>query len=227
MSERTVRWGIFGAGDVVRRWIRGARQHRDMEIAAIASRTRESAALAAAELGIPEAMTYNELAGREDIEVIYVAVPHPFHKELAVMALKSGKHVLLEKPAAVNAAEFGEIAAAAENEKRFLMEAMWTRFFPITESIRECICSGEIGQVRAIHSAFGFRSDLSAGSGRLFDADRAGGSLLDTGIYNLHFADMILQKDPVRITGLASFDTDELHLKVDEQASYIAQYPQS
>ena len=224
MFERKIRWGIFGAGDIVRGWIKGARQVSGMEIAAIASRTAESTSAAAAELHIPEALSYEELAAREDIDVIYIAVPHNAHKELALLALEGGRHVLLEKPAAVSAAEFEEIAGMAKKRNRFLMEAVWMRFFPIMESVLVCIDSGEIGEVRMIQSSFGFRADPGAGSGRLFDPGRAGGSLLDIGVYNLHFADMVLRKEPLKITGLASFNTDEPLKQVDEQAGYIARY---
>lgn len=224
LFDRTVRWGICGAGSVVRRWIKGARQVRHTGITAIASGTKESAAAAAAELGIPEVLSFEEMAARKDIDVIYVAVPNTLHKELAVRALRAGKHVLVEKPAAVTASEFREMTAEAEKSGCFLMEAMWTRFFPVMQQIRKCIDSGEIGSVRMLQSSFGFRADPSAGNRRLFDPEQAGGSLLDVGVYSLHFADMIFQEEPVRITGLSSFDTDGLHLQVDEQTVCTAQY---
>lgn len=223
-EKRIIRWGLLGAGAILNRWMKGARQVEDMEIAAVASRTRESAEATARKFGIPEALSYEELLAREDIDVVYIAVPHTAHKELALQAMRAGKHVLVEKPAAVNAADFEEMTACAREQKVFLMEAVWTRFFPLAEAVRSCLDSGEIGQVRVVQSAFAFRSDPSEGSGRLFDPERAGGGLLDVGVYNLHFADMIYEKEPVRMTGLGSFDTDELHLQVDEQASYLAQY---
>ncbi len=224
LFRKKIRWGVMGAGDILRRWIKGARQIRDMELVAVASRSRESAEKAAEELGIPAALSYEELLARDDIDVVYVAVPHSLHRPLALQALQAGKHVLLEKPAAVNEAEFRELAACARAQNRFLMEAAWTRFFPVCETLRQVLDSGEIGQVRAVHSAFAYRVGPSAGSGRLFDPQRAGGSLLDVGVYNFHFADLVLQKEPVQITGLAAFDTDELHLQVDEQASCVALY---
>lgn len=223
-KKKIIRWGILGAGSILNRWIKGAMQVKDMEIAAVASRTMESAEAVAKQYGIPEATSYEELLSREEIDAVYIAVPHSVHKDLALQAMKAGKHVLVEKPAAVNAAEFEEMAACAEQQNVFLMEAVWSRFFPMAERICQCLEQGQIGQVRAIHSAFSFRAEPQDGSGRLFDPNRAGGGLLDVGVYNLHFADMILNKEPVRITGLASFDTDELHLKVDEQASYISLY---
>lgn len=222
-GEKTV-WGVIGAGEILRRWIKGARQAEGTEIRAVASRSIVSARKAAAELGIPEALTIEELLSREDIKAVYIAVPHNAHREMAVRALEAGKHVLLEKPAAVNAVEFREIAACAARQHRFLMEAVWTRFFPLMKTLREILDSGEIGDVRIIQSAFAFRSSPEYGSGRLFDPERAGGGLLDVGVYNLHFADLVLQKEPLQLTGFASMDTDELHIQVDEQAVCLARY---
>ena len=102
------------------------------------------------------------------------------------------------------------------------MEAVWTRFFPLIEQLRPYFSEDGIGEVRAISTNFSYRTEDP--SSRLFDLERAGGGLLDTGVYNLHFNHMILQKNPVRLMGMASMNTDEMHLPVDEQAAYIAQY---
>ena len=223
-NKKIIRWGILGAGAIVDRWIKGARQVKDMEIVAISSRTPQTAAKMAQKHGIPEAVTYDELVVREDIDVVYVPVPHTAHKELTIKALKAGKAVLVEKPAGVTAKEFEDMAACAKEQKVFLMEAVWTRFFPIIDRIREYLGEDGIGDVRLIQTAFAFRADENLIRGRLADPMTAGGSLLDTGVYDLHFTDMILDKVPLKITGLASFDTDEYHLQVDEQASWVAQY---
>lgn len=222
-EKKEIRWGLLGAGQILLRWMNGARQVDGMTIVAISSRTRERAEGMRQKFQIPEALTYEELLGREDIDVVYIPVPHPAHKELALKAMNAGKAVLVEKPATVNAADFQELMACAEKNNVFLMEAVWTRFFPMVKKIRELICEDGIGEVRAVHTAFSSRisGDMPV---RLTDPGAAGGGLLDTGVYNFHFTDMILDKDPVALTGLASFDTDDLHLQVDEQASYVAQY---
>ena len=220
-----MRWGLLGAGRILDRWMKGAGQVEDMEIAAIASRTRETAGRMAEKFRIREALSYEELLTREDIEVVYIPVPHVGHKDLALRAMKAGKHVLVEKPATVTAKDFDELTACARENQVFLMEAVWTRFFPLAEVLRTCLEEDMIGQVRFMQSAFSFRSEPQQVP-RLFDPNLAGGALLDTGVYNLHFADMVFGKEPVRMTGLASMDTDSLHLQVDEQGSYIAQYDQ-
>lgn len=225
MGERNIRWGLLGAGMILNRWMNAVNYVEDMEVAAVASRTIDTARHMAQKFGIPDALSYEELLAREDIEVVYIPVPHVAHKELALRAMEAGKHVLVEKPATVTAKDFDELTAYAQKQQVFLMEAVWTRFFPLMEVLHKILEDGVIGQVRSLHCSFSFRSDPEQAP-RLFDPNLAGGALLDTGVYNLHFADMIFGKEPVRLTGFASMDTDELHLQVDEQGSYIAQYDQ-
>ena len=220
--QRKIRWGLLGAGNILHRWMKGVRQVEDMEIAAVSSRTKERAQLMAETFQIPEALTYEELLAREDIDIVYIPVPHPAHKDLAIRAMNAGKAVLVEKPAGINARELDEMVACARKNGVFFMEAVWTRFFPLIEQLRPYFSEDGIGEVRAICTNCSYRTEDP--SSRLFDLERAGGGLLDTGVYNLHFNHMILQKNPVRLMGMASMNTDEMHLPVDEQAAYIAQY---
>lgn len=222
MENRVIRWGLLGAGAILERWMKGARQVDGMEIAAVASRTRESAERVARAWQIPRAVSYEELLAMEDIDVVYIPVPHPAHKALALAAMRAGKAVLVEKPAGINAAEFEEMTACAREHHVFLMEAVWTKLFPLMRRL-DAYCSEDgIGEVRMVCTSFSYRTEDP--TSRVLDLEKAGGGLLDTGVYNLHFTQMILGKNPVRLTGLASMDTDELHLKLDEQAAYLAQY---
>ncbi|MBQ0000034.1 MAG: Gfo/Idh/MocA family oxidoreductase [Clostridiales bacterium] len=223
MEKKEIRWGLLGAGIILDRWMKGARQVEDMNIVAISSRTMETAKKMAERFDIPEAITYDEMIARNDIDVVYIPVPHPGHKEPAIRAMNSGKSVLVEKPAGVGAAEAEEMIARAKKNNVFFMEAVWTRFFPIIDMIKARIGEKGIGEVRAMHSSFAYRIPDDCG-GRLVDPATAGGGLLDVGVYNLHFSRMIFEKDPVALTGLMSMNTDHLHLMVDEQESYIAQY---
>lgn len=219
-----IRWGLMGAGIIVERWIKGARQFDDMEIVAVASRSRQTAAEAAKKYGIPDAMTYEELAKREDIDVVYIPVPHTAHKELAILAMEHGKSVLVEKPIAVNAGELQEMIDCAKANNVFLMEAVWTRFFPLVKTIKGLMNDEGIGEVRAINVAFSFRVPGNMTQSRLLNPELAGGGLLDVGVYNLNFCDMIYDKSPVALTGFATIDSDENHIQVDEQAMYVAKY---
>lgn len=219
-----VRWGIMGAGSIVDRWIKGARQLKDMEITAIASRTPESAIIASKKHNIENVVSYEELVRRNDIDIVYIAVPHMAHKELAIMAMEHGKSVLVEKPAAVNAGDFLEMIECAKANDVFLMEALWTRFFPMVKVIKGLINEDGIGEVRTINTAFSFRVPEDFIEGRLLNPDLAGGGLLDVGVYNLHFCDMIYDKKPLSLIGLAAIDSDDNHIQVDEQAAYVAKY---
>ncbi len=209
MKGGKIRWGLLGAGAILNRWMKGAVQVEDMEIVAVASRTMETVRRMANQFSIPNALSYEELLERDDVDAVYIPVPHAGHKELALKAMKAGKHVLVEKPAAVTAKDFDEMTACAAKQRVFFMEAMWTRFFPLIEALRICLDEERIGQVRALHSSFAFRSDPQQ-SPRLFLPEQAGGALLDTGVYNLHFAEMVFQKQPEKITGLASINVFDL-----------------
>nr|MCR4804197.1 Gfo/Idh/MocA family oxidoreductase [Clostridia bacterium] len=128
---KKTRWGLLGAGRLLERSMNGFLQVEDAEIAAIASRTQETAQKMAVRFRIPDALSYDEILQRRDIDVMYIPVPHPAHRELAIRAMEAGFPVLVEKPAAVSAAEWAEMEAYAKEHHVFLMEALWTRFFPV------------------------------------------------------------------------------------------------
>ena len=220
---RKTRWGLLGAGMLLERWMKGFQQVEEAEIAAIASRTPETARRMADRFGIADALSYDEILKRDDIDIMYIPVPHPAHKELAVRAMESGFPVLVEKPAAVSAAEWAEMEACAKKHGVFLMEAIWTRFFPLMDQVLDVIRSGEIGDVRHVQATFAYRV-ADAYQGRVIDPKQAGGALLDVGVYGLHFAQFVYEKMPERLLSLASIDTDSLHLQVDEQNVVIGQY---
>ena len=220
---KTIRWGLLGAGQLLERWMKGFWQVEDAQIAAIASRTPERARQMAARFGIREALSYDEILRRDDIDVMYIPVPHPAHKELAIRAMEAGFPVLVEKPAAVSEAEWAEMEACARSHGVFLMEAMWTRFFPLTEQLLALIRAGGIGRLRHVEACFSYRLPDEY-RGRATDPAQAGGALLDVGVYGLHFVKFLFGKPPARLLSLASVDTDGLHLQVDEQNVIIGQY---
>ena len=217
------RWGLMGAGGLLPRWMNGAKQTDEIEIPAIASRTRETARRQALEYAIPDAMTYDEILERRDLDVLYILTPHTAHKELAIGAMEAGFPVVVEKPAAVTAADWDEMTSCARANGVFLMEAVWTCCFPLTQRTLEIIRSGRIGRVRNLQTTFAFRNPDDY-TGRLYDPMLAGGALLDVGVYCLHYARMIFGEDPVETTALASVDTDSLHLRVDEQIAVACRY---
>lgn len=180
-----VRLGIAGPGRIVHRVMADLRKAEHIEIAAVASRSIERAEAAAAEFGIPHAFgSYEELAASNAVDLVYVAVPHPFHCALARLFLTGGKHVIVEKPFALNAGEAREMIDCARANNRYLMEAMWSRFFPAAQALKALIRSGALGDIRLITADFAFRTTPDY-EDRLFKRALGGGALLDVGVYPL------------------------------------------
>ncbi len=140
---------------------------------------------------------FRHLAKDPDIDVLYIATPHPLHHECMLAAIEAGKAVLCEKPFTVNAVQAAEAIDAARRRGVFVMEAMWTRFLPAIAALRELLAGGAIGRIQMIVGGGAFMPDRNAGH-YLFDPRRAGGVLLDAGVYLVSMASMLLGT-PVRI----------------------------
>jgi predicted dehydrogenase len=216
-----IRWGIIGLGAIAKSFARGLQAVPDAKLVAVGSRSLDKAKAFAAEFGAARAHgSYQELAGDREVDAIYVASPHPMHKEDAILCLEAGKAVLCEKPFTVNRAELEQVVAVARRRRVFLMEAMWTRFLPIMGRVREWLASGAIGEPRMLTADFGFRCAWDPQS-RLLAPALAGGSLLDVGVYTVALAGMVFGPAPARITGLAHLG----ETGVDEQAAFVFGYP--
>jgi predicted dehydrogenase len=137
------------------------------------------------------------LAADASCDAVYIATPHGFHAEHAILCLRHGKAVLCEKPLALSAREVASILAASRESGTFLMEAMWTRFIPLIRSVMELMDSGAIGAVKYIRADFGFLAPFNP-EGRLYNMRLGGGSLLDIGIYPLFLCTQLLGR-PLRI----------------------------
>jgi predicted dehydrogenase len=182
-----IRWGILGTGFIAHA------QTADLvgcgfTVAAVGSRSQESADAFAAEFGIPVAHgSYEALVADPGVDAIYISTPHPFHAENAVLALRAGKHVLVEKPFAVTAGQAREVVALGEATGLVVMEAMWTRFLPHMLRIREIIAAGTLGDVRTLIADH--NQDLPKDPlHRLNNPALGGGALLDLGVYPVSFA---------------------------------------
>jgi predicted dehydrogenase len=216
---RKFRWGILGTGAIARQFIEGLRSLPEAEVLAVGSRSEASASEFADERGIPRLYaSYDGLAADPDVDVVYVATPHPFHSGNAELCLEAGKAVLCEKPFTVNALEAERVVELARDRGLFLMEGMWTRFFPLMEKVRRLVSEGAIGEVRMLNVDFGFRTELDPAS-RLFDPALGGGALLDVGVYCVSLASMILGK-PSGSVGLSHLG----ETGVDEQASMVLKH---
>jgi predicted dehydrogenase len=175
-------------------------------------------------------LSYEALVGDSSVDAIYVATPHNFHKEHSLLALRAGKHVLCEKPFTVNAKEAEEVIVEARGRNLFLMEAMWSRFFPGWAKVRELIAAGEIGRPRMLIADFGFRGAGIGEDGRLQLGERAearlynpklaGGALMDVGCYPVSLAQMLFGA-PDAVAALGTLG----HTGVDENAGMLLRYP--
>jgi predicted dehydrogenase len=220
MKMKKYKWGILGPGTITHSFVNDLKLLENAELYAVGSRSVERARDYATQYNIPNAYgSYEELINDSDVEIIYVATPHPLHKEWAIKCLEAGKAVLCEKPITVNAADAEELITTAKKNNVFFMEAMWTRFLPAIVKVREWLKDGEIGDVRMVKADFGFRADIDAES-RLFNPNLAGGALLDVGIYPVSFAYMVFGKNPTEIISTANLG----ETGVDEQGASIFKY---
>lgn len=218
----TIKWGIMGTGWIAERFAEDLAYAGNGEGVAVGSRTFESAKKFADQFGLPRAYgSYAELVADPDIDAIYVATPHPYHRENVLTALNAGKAVLCEKPFTVNSAELEPLVHTAKQNKLFLMEAMWTRFLPPIVQVRTWLEEGRIGEVKLLKAEFGFRSDWNP-EGRLLNPQLGGGALLDAGIYPVSFASMIFGTEPERISSTAHIG----ETGVDEHFSLLLDYGQ-
>ncbi|MEG0766234.1 MAG: Gfo/Idh/MocA family oxidoreductase, partial [Clostridia bacterium] len=142
--QEPVRIGILGTGRIVRRWLRDVPPQA--RIVAIASREETRAVEAAHAYGIDSyCASYEALYARADVDAVYVAMPNQGHMENAMAAMRAGKHVLCEKPAGVNAAQWERMTECARKNGVLLMEAMWTRCFPAMRRLLAVLAEGKIG----------------------------------------------------------------------------------
>ncbi|EDM07346.1 rCG54522 [Rattus norvegicus] len=154
-----------------------------------------------------------------NVEVAYIATQHPQHKPAVLLCLAAGKAVLCEKPMGVNTAEVREMVAKARSQGIFLMEAIWSRFFPAMEALQEVLVQGTIGDLRVARAEFG--RDLSSVP-RATDWNQAGGGLLDLGIYCVQFFSMVFgAQKPEKISAVGRIH----ETGVDDTVSVLLQYP--
>ncbi len=211
-----IRWGIIGLGAIARKFASDLAHVPDARLVAVGSRAQAKATAFAAEFKAARAYaSYHELVADREVDAVYIATPHPSHREDAILCLEAGKAVLCEKPVAVNHGELERMIAVARCTRVFFMEAMWTRFLPAMARVREWLASGAIGDPRMLSADFGFRCPWDPAS-RLLDPALAGGALLDVGVYPVALAHQLFGP-PERIAGLATIGSTG----VDEQSAFV------
>ncbi|MET1132192.1 MAG: Gfo/Idh/MocA family oxidoreductase [Aeromicrobium sp.] len=208
----SLRWGILGAGGIAAMWTAALQEGTRQQVVAVGSRDVDKARAFAERFGIARAHgSYEDLVGDPDVDAVYVATPHSAHLEHALLAIAAGKHLLVEKAFTRNAAEADAVLEAADDAGVTCVEAMWSRFLPGYDVVRQAVADGVIGDVRLVQADHG-QLLYPDGPARLAEPSLAGGALLDLGVYPVHLAAMLLPEVvEVRATGTLT------PLGVDEQ----------
>ena len=202
-----VRWGVLSTAAIgVRQVIPAMQRGRASRVTAIASRDPARATRVAADLGIPTAhASYDDLLADPDVDAVYIPLPNHLHVPWSIRAIDAGKHVLCEKPIGLNRAEAEALArAAAARPHLKVMEAFMYRFHPQWQRARQIVDGGAIGEVRAIHTVFGYFNDDPHNIRNQKDA--GGGALMDIGCYGISIARFVLGREPRRVMALSEVD---------------------
>jgi predicted dehydrogenase len=207
MSIR-LNWGIIATGGIARAFASGVAHSKLGHLAAVGSRSMDSAEKFAREFGVDRAHgSYEALLADPEIQAVYVATPHPQHAEWIIKAARAGKHVLCEKPLSLTHAEAAAAAEVCRAEKVLLMEAFMYRCHPQTAKVVELVRSGVLGRIGLVQAAFGFANTFDARN-RFWSRELGGGGILDVGCYPVSFARLIAGADagsafanPVSVTG--------------------------
>jgi predicted dehydrogenase len=238
----TLRWGIIGCG-LISTWFVGdlvlsrsdaAANHT---IAAIGSSSLEKGNKFASENCSSQSPavydSYSGVYNDPNVDIVYIGTPHPLHHKNVLDAIAAGKHVLCEKPMAMNAQEGKEMVEAARKKGVFLMEAMWTRFFPITKELQRLVHEEKaIGDVSAAWVDFGIYMPLKGRdpASRAVSKKLGAGALLDIGIYSLTWASLVFDTASIASPDISAnmvfSDHDDPDDRVDEQTAVILRYPE-
>jgi len=221
MAKQKLRWGVISTSNIGRAAVNPAiRASGNGELLAIASRSESKAREFAEKMDVPTYYgAYEALLDDERIDAVYIPLPNSLHREWTGKAAEKGKHILCEKPLALNAAECNEMDAAARASGVKLMEAFMYRFHPQTEKVLEMVRSGVVGDLRMIRSAFTFR--VTKPDNIRLRPDLGGGALMDVGCYCVNISRTVVGLEPVEVQAFAQSGSSG----VDEQMAGTLRFP--
>lgn len=249
MAPYTAKWGIMATGGIAETFVKdmltnpASRDVDDVQhelVAVASSSSKERAEKFITDMkapGSPKAYgSYHELVADPDVQIVYVATPHSHHFQNAMLALEAGKSVLCEKALTVNGSQARKLVAKAKEKNLFFMEAVWTRYFPLSIKVRELVASQVIGPVYRVTADLSLNTDAGDGrtvtfpdSHRMVNPDLAGGALLDLGIYSLTWLFQILyhtQPEKEKEAPKVVAAINKYHTGADEMTSMILQFPE-
>lgn len=217
--QTPLRWGILGCARISRRGlIPGIRDSQTGFLVAIASRERSRADAWAKEFEIPRAHgSYEELLEDPDVQAVYIPLPNELHLPLVLAAADAGKHVLCEKPLALNATEARRMVEHCRGRGVALMEAFMWRHQPRTAELRRRVADGEIGELRLIRSSFSF---VLEGHDWRLDPARGGGALWDVGCYGVNTARLFTRSEPIAVRSRAHFGPTGVDLSLTAELEF-------
>ena len=217
--SKEYRWGIVGPGGIAHKFADALSNIENAKLQAVASTNSQRAKDFAQKYSIPNCYnSYEQLFLDDTVDIVYVATTHNFHYKNSIDALNAKKHVLCEKPMAVNASQVKQMINSAKSNNVFLMEAMWTRFLPMMAEVRVIIEKGTIGQPQLLYVDFGLNFNFDPQS-RAYNPDIAGGALLDLGVYCHALASMIFGKPNNISSTIKMAETG-----VDQRSTVVLEY---
>lgn len=218
--EKKLNWGILGCGRIAHFFCESVQLLSDARVYAVASTSEARAEAFKNEFSGAKAYTsYADLVDDDEVDVIYVATPHSFHFEHAMLCLKAQKPVLCEKPFTLDALQTKELLDAARANNTFIADAFWVGFHPAYLEAKRIVDSGEMGRLNLLRSDFGFNASFEP-EGRLFNKRLGGGALMDVGVYPV-FSALFYLGIPAEIQSFAQFAPTG----VDQQMSIQFKYP--
>ena len=227
---RKVGYAIIGLGRIAGHFLEASRTCEYSRVTALVSGHRDKAERIAAEYGVPRENIYSyeefdRIATNKAVDAVYVALPNSMHAEYTLRAARAGKHVLCEKPMAINVTECQQMIAACDNAKVKLMIAYRLHFEPTTLKALEIVRSGKLGTLQSMHGAYGF--NIGMGEWRYNKRLAGGGSIFDVGIYCINAHRMFTGEEPVEIKAYVSTpEKDDVRFKeVEENASWLLRFP--
>ncbi len=213
-----LRIGLMGAGNIAGMMAKTVNGMKNVTLYAIASRRQEKADVFAKEYGVKKAYgSYEAMLKDNKVDLVYIATPHSEHYENAMMCIRYKKPVLCEKAFTANAKQAREVLAFAEEKKVFITEAIWTRYMPMVDMIKEVLRKGMIGRPMMLSANLSYSLEHIQ---RMYDPALAAGSLLDLGVYPINFASIFFGTDIAKVSSFCTYTETGM----DKQETITIQY---
>jgi xylose dehydrogenase (NAD/NADP) len=220
--SRKVKWGVLSTAAIgINRVIPAIRESSNGQVVAISSRNPSKAREVAGNLGIAQSYgSYEEMLDSQDIDAVYIPLPNSMHCEFTVIAAEKGKHVLCEKPLALDSHECSEMICVCDRNHVLLMEAFMYRFHPQITKLKEILDAGNIGRLSTIRTAF--RIPMSDLNDIRYHKELGGGALYDVGCYCVNISRLLVGNEPTSVQGVARFNDEK---GIDEAFMGMMRFP--